>query len=127
MARVARTSGASFGSGSPPAGCPCAGTSESLELRAIAALEPGDPLGLRIAGRVAEFLGRTVALSRPFDDPSGRPSQEATARATLEAAERLAEPPPVARADRTPAYRLLAALGNLPDDRVQAAALLQPS
>jgi hypothetical protein len=102
------------------------GTSESLELRAIAALEAGDPLGLRIAGRVAEFLGRTVALSRPFDDPAGRPAQEAAARATLEAVERLAEPPDVARADRTPAYRLLASLGNLPDDRVQAAALLQP-
>jgi len=102
------------------------GTSESLELRAIAALEAGDPLGLRIAGRVAEFLGRTVALSRPFDDPAGRPAQEAAARATLEAVERLAEPPLIARADRTPAYRLLAALGNLPDDRVQATALLQP-
>jgi PucR C-terminal helix-turn-helix domain len=102
------------------------GTSESLELRAIAALEAGDPLGLRIAGRVAEYLGRTVALSRPFDDPAGRPAQEAAARATLEAVERLAEPPQIARADRTPAYRMLAALGNLPDDRVQATALLQP-
>ncbi len=102
------------------------GTGESLELRAIAALEAGDPLGLRIAGRVAEFLDRTVALSRPFDDPSGRPAQEAAARATLEAVERLAEPPCVARADRTPVYRLLAALGNLPDDRVQATALLEP-
>jgi hypothetical protein len=102
------------------------GTSESLELRAIAALEAGDPAGVRIAGRVAEFLGRTVALSRPFDDPSGRPPQEAAARATLEAVERLAEPPRVARADRLPAYRLLAALGNLPDDRLQATALLDP-
>ena len=102
------------------------GTSESLELRAIAALEAGDPLGLRIAGRVAEFLGRTVAISRPFEDPAGRPAQEAAARATLEAAERLAEPPTVARADRLPAYRLLAALGNLPDDRIQATALLEP-
>ena len=102
------------------------GTSESVELRAIAALEPGDPAGVRIAGRVAEFLGRTVALSRPFDDPSARPPQEAAARATLEAVERLAEPPRVARADRLPAYRLLAALGNLPDDRLQATALLEP-
>ena len=102
------------------------GTSESLELRAIAALEPGDPAGVRIAGRVAEFLGRTVACSRPFGDPSGRPAAEAAARATLEAAERLSEPPAVVRADRLPAYRLLAALGNLPDDRIQAAALLEP-
>jgi DNA-binding PucR family transcriptional regulator len=102
------------------------GTSESLELRAIAALEAADPDGLRIAGRVAEFLGRTVALSRPFSEAAERPAQEATARATLEAVERLAEPPKVARADRLPAYRLLAALGNLPDDRIQAAALLEP-
>jgi DNA-binding PucR family transcriptional regulator len=102
------------------------GTSESLELRAIAALETGDPQGLRIAGRVADFLGRTVALSRPFSDPSARPAEEAAARATLEAAERLAEPPTVARSDRLPAYRMLAALGNLPDDRIQATALLEP-
>ena len=51
---------------------------------------------------------------------------EASARATLETVERLAEPPSVARADRLPAYRLLAALGNLPDDRIQATALLEP-
>ena len=102
------------------------GTSESLELRAIAALELGDAAGTRIAGRVAEFLGRTVALSRPFSDPAGRPAGEASARATLEAVERLAEPPLVAQAEQLPAYRLLAALGNLPDDRIQATALLEP-
>lgn len=102
------------------------GTSESVELRAIAAPEAGDPLGIGIADRVAEFLGRTVAVSRPFAEPGTRPVEEATARATLEAAERLAEPPRVARADRLPAYRLLAALGNLPDDRMQAGALLEP-
>ena len=102
------------------------GTSESLELRAIAALEPGDSDGMRIAVHVAEFLGRTVALSRPFAEPAERPTQEATARATLEAVERLPEPPQVARADRLPAYRLLAALGNLPDDRIQASVLLDP-
>jgi PucR C-terminal helix-turn-helix domain len=102
------------------------GTSESLELRAVAALEPGDPGGVRIAGRVAAYLRRTVALSRPFTEPASRPAEEAAARATLEVAERMAEPPAVARADRLAAYRLLAALGNLPDDRVQASALLEP-
>ena len=102
------------------------GTSESLELRAVAAPEPDDPDGTRIGERVAEFLGRTVAVSRPFSEAAERPAAEATARATLEAVERLLEPPRVARADRLPAYRLLAALGNLPDDRIQASALLEP-
>jgi PucR C-terminal helix-turn-helix domain len=102
------------------------GTSESLELRAIAALEAVDPRGTRLAARVAEFLGRPVAVSQPFDDPSARPAGEAAARATLEAIERLAEPPTVALAERLPAYRLLAALGNLPDDRLQASVLLEP-
>jgi DNA-binding PucR family transcriptional regulator len=102
------------------------GTSESLELRAIAAVEADDPGGARVAGQVADALGRTVAVSRPFPEPAGRPAGEAAARSTLEAAERLAEPPRVARADRLPAYRLLAALGSLPDDRAQATALLEP-
>jgi hypothetical protein len=102
------------------------GTSESLELRAVAAPEASDPDGLRVAERVAEFLGRSVAVSRPFHEPAERPAAEASARATLEAVERLVEPPRVARADRLPAYRLLAALGNLPDDRIQASALLEP-
>ncbi len=102
------------------------GTSESLDLRAIAAVEAGDRDGSRIAGRVAEFLGRTVAMSRPFGDAGERPAREAAARATLEAAERLAEPPILALEDRLPAYRLLGSLGNLPDDRIQATALLAP-
>jgi len=37
-----------------------------------------------------------------------------------------AEPPQVARADRLAAYRLLSSLGSLPDDRMQATALLEP-
>ncbi len=102
------------------------GTSESLELRAIAAVEAGDRDGTRSAGRVAEFLGRTVAMSRPFRDAGERPAREAAARAALEAAERLAEPPILALEDRLPAYRLLGSLGNLPDDRIQATALLAP-
>lgn len=102
------------------------GTSRSLELRAVVAPEPDDPLGLRAAGVAAALVGRPVAVSRPFGDPAARPVHEAAARATLEAAERLAEPPAVAREDRQPAYRLLGSLGNLPEGRAQAAALLEP-
>lgn len=102
------------------------GTSQSLELRAIAALERDDPLGLGAAERIARFLGRPVGVSAPFNDPGGRPVAEAAARGALEAAERLADPPPVARADRVPAYRILATVGSLPEDRVQALALLEP-
>lgn len=102
------------------------GTSQSLELRAIAALERDDPRGLRVADRIARFLGRPVGLSAPFAEPAGRPAGEAAARGALEAAERLTEPPLVARADRVPAYRLLATVGSLPEDRAQAAALLEP-
>ena len=102
------------------------GTSESLELRLVAAAPADDPLGLVIAERVAGFLHRTVAVSRAFDEPGGRPAAEAAARATLEAAERLAEAPPVVRADRLPAYLILTSLPNLPDGQRQARALLGP-
>jgi hypothetical protein len=102
------------------------GTSESLELRFVAAATAEDPAGLLIAGRIADFLRRTVALSRPFDEPGGRPAAEAAARSTLDAAEALEEPPRLARAERLPAYVLLANLRNLPDARRQARALLAP-
>lgn len=102
------------------------GTSESLELRFVAAAAADDPAGLLIAGRIADFLRRTVSLSRPFDEPGARPAAEAAARATLEAAEALDDPPRVARAERLPAYVLLANLRNLPDARRQARALLAP-
>jgi PucR family transcriptional regulator, purine catabolism regulatory protein len=67
-----------------------------------------------------------VAVSRPFDTNAGRSAAEADARATLEAAEALASPPGVARADRLPAYRLLGNLHNLPDGLRQARTLLAP-
>ena len=70
------------------------------------------------------LLGRIVAVSRPFDSNVGRSAAEADARATLEAAEALTDPPTVARADRLPAYRLLGNLHNLPDGARQARALL---
>ncbi len=102
------------------------GDSESLEFRLVAVVDDGDPYGLEIAARVAGFLRRSVAVSRPFADASGRPAAEAEARATLDAAERYTSLPFVARADRLAAYRLLGNLHNLPDGLGLARALLQP-
>jgi purine catabolism regulator len=102
------------------------GTSESLELRLVAAAPADDPVGLAVAERLTTFLQRTVAVSRPFADPAGRPAAEAAARATLEAADVLRDPPPVARASRLPAYQLLGNLHNLPDGTRQARELLAP-
>ncbi len=102
------------------------GDVQSVELRVVAAAPDRDADGLELAGRIARLLGRTVAVSRPFLVPGGRSAAEADARATLEAAERLAEPPPVARADRLPAYRLLGNLHNVPDGERHARALLEP-
>jgi purine catabolism regulator len=102
------------------------GDSESLEFRLVAVADADDPQGLAIAGRVAGFLRRSVAVSRPFADAGGRPAAEADARATLEAAERYPSAPPVVRADRVAAYRLLGNLHNLPDGLGLARALLEP-
>ncbi len=102
------------------------GTSESLELRMVAATDEDDPEGLLIAERLAGFLRRTVATSRPFGEPGGRPAAEASARSTLEAVELLDEPPRVAQAARLPAYLMLGNLRNLPDGLRQAQALLAP-
>ncbi len=102
------------------------GDAESLELRLVVALTPADPAGTELAGQAAALLGRVVAVSRPFEDPLGRPVAEAEARATLEAAESLADPPAVAQADRLAAYRLLTVLHALPDGQRHARALLGP-
>lgn len=102
------------------------GDVQSVELRIVAAIDASDAGGTAIGGRIAELLGRIVAVSRPFDSNVGRSSAEADARATLEAAEALTNPPIVARADRLPAYRLLGNLHNLPDGARQARALLGP-
>jgi DNA-binding PucR family transcriptional regulator len=102
------------------------GSAQSVEIRIVASASPDDPAGLALAGRIAGLLGRVVAVSRPFADPDGRSAAEADARATMEAAERLATPPLVARADRLPAYRLLGNLHNLPEGSRQARALLAP-
>ena len=102
------------------------GDATSVELRIVAAIDAADPDGTAIARRICAVLGRIVAVSRPFDTPPARSAAEADARATLEAAEGLGEPPPVARADRLPAYRLLGNLHHLPDGQRQARALLAP-
>jgi purine catabolism regulator len=102
------------------------GSSESLELRLVAAAPLDDPGGLATADRLATFLQRTVAVSRAFSEPSARPAAEAAARATLEAADLLVDPPPVVRAARLPAYLLLGNVRNLPNGVGQARELLEP-
>lgn len=118
------------------------GDADSLEIRAVLAVDPvpggadqaggadreggADPEGLVVAAQLATFLGRTVSVSRPFVVVGDRPAAEAEARATLEAADILPEPPPVARAARLPMYRLLGSLHNLPDGERLSAALLGP-
>ena len=107
------------------------GDAESLELRLVLSAAD-DPAALALAGRISAFLGRPVAVSRPFVAPGDRPAAEAEARATLEAVEALAViepgtiPAPVARADHLPAYRLLGGLHNVPDGLRHARALLAP-
>jgi PucR family transcriptional regulator, purine catabolism regulatory protein len=102
------------------------GSSESLELRLVAAAPGDDPAGLATADRLARFLDRTVAVSRPFSEPGARPAAEAASRATLEASELLPDPPRVVRATRLPAYLLLGNVRNLPDGVRQARELLAP-
>ena len=102
------------------------GSSESLELRLVAAAPSDDPAALATAERLATFLQRTVAVSRPFTEPGARPAAEAAARATLEAAELLVKPLRVVRAARLPAYLLLGNVRNLPDGIRQARELLGP-
>lgn len=102
------------------------GSSESLELRLVAAAPADDPGALATAERLATFLERTVAVSRPFTEPGARPAAEAAARATLEAADLLVDPPRVVRAARLPAYLLIGNVRNLPDGVRQARELLHP-
>ncbi|HWH37444.1 MAG TPA: helix-turn-helix domain-containing protein [Candidatus Limnocylindrales bacterium] len=112
------------------------GDATSLELRMVAATGQADPRGLEVAQRISRQLGRTVAVSAPFHEPSARPLAEAEARATLEALDSLpaAERQALAggsgslvgRSDMAPAYRIGAALAGLPDAQRHARALLAP-
>jgi PucR family transcriptional regulator, purine catabolism regulatory protein len=100
------------------------GDVDSLELRLVAGGGAED--AGRLAERVGELLGRVVALSRPFATPAERPAAEAEARATLESAIALDDPPRIARADRLAIYRMLGAVHKLPDGPQLARAVLEP-
>jgi purine catabolism regulator len=110
------------------------GDADSVELRAVLAVgrdansdaPSDDPDRHPLAGRIAAILDRPVALSRPFGAPADRPAAEAEARATLDAALVLPDPPQVARASRLAAYRLLGVVHNLPEGGRLAKALLEP-
>ena len=65
-------------------------------------------------------------MSRPFASPADRPAAEGEARATLEAALDLEDPPAIARADRLAIYRMLGAVHKLPDGPRLARAVLEP-
>jgi purine catabolism regulator len=100
------------------------GDADSLEIRLVAA--GGTDEVRRLVDRAYEVLGRSVAISRPFDAPGDRPAAEAEARATLEAALALERPPAVAQADRLAIYRMLGAVHKLPDGERLARAVLAP-
>jgi hypothetical protein len=105
------------------------GDADSLEVRLVLAVDaPGgqDAEGRIAAGAVADLLGRTVAISRPFGATSDRPAAEAEARAALQAAETLPDVGPVALAARLPIYRMLGAMHQMGDAPRLAAAILEP-
>jgi purine catabolism regulator len=102
------------------------GDADSLEVRAVIAVDDAATPDLELPRRIGALLGRTVAISRPFTVPGDRPTAEAEARATLEAAVALGDPPPIARAERLPIYRMLGALHNLAEGERLARAILEP-
>ncbi|HXG26868.1 MAG TPA: helix-turn-helix domain-containing protein, partial [Candidatus Binatia bacterium] len=105
------------------------GDADSLEVRAVLAVDPpggADPTGQVAAAAIADLLGRTVAISRPFTTPGERPAAEAQARSALEAAEALPTAAPVVLAARLPIYRILGALHHIGDAPGLARAVLEP-
>jgi hypothetical protein len=113
----------------PPRRLALRGVADSLEVRAILAVDPAggpDPAGVILAGRIAAFLGRTVAVSRPFSAAAERPAAEAEARATLDAGEPLTDVGPILEAARLPVYRILVGMHHLGDGDRLARSLLEP-
>jgi len=112
------------------------GDATSVELRMVAAPGPADPGGLAIADRLSRRLGRVVAVSPPFEEPTERALVEAQARATLDAFEALplaerdalatSDGGTVARTDLAPAYRLAAGVTALTDAQRHSRQLLAP-
>lgn len=105
------------------------GDADSLEVRLVLAVDPPggpDAEGRLAAGAIADLLGRTIAISRPFGAAGARPAAEAEARAALEAADALPDVGPVALAARLPIYRMLGALQHIGEAPRLAAAILEP-
>ena len=100
------------------------GDADSLDVRAVAAGDVAEAATL--AERIGDLLGRPVAISHAFSTPADRPTAEAEARATLEAALSLDRQPRLARADRLAIYRMLGAMHKLPDGRQLALGVLAP-
>lgn len=100
------------------------GDADSLEIRMVAAAAGSERD--RLVGAIGEALRRPVAVSTPFDNPVDRPAAEAEARATLDAALALPEPPALAWSERLAIYRMLGALHKLPDGLPLARAVLAP-
>jgi len=105
------------------------GDADSLEVRVVLAIDPpggADPEGRVAAGAIADLLGRTVAVSRPFSAPGDRPAAEAQARAALEVAESMPVTAPVVLAARLPVYRMLGAVHHVGDGPALSRAVLEP-
>lgn len=100
------------------------GDADSLEIRMVAAGDGSERD--RLVAAIGAALGRPLAVSTPFDSTVDRPAAEAEARATLDAALALPEPPALARSERLAIYRMLGALHKLPDGLPLARAVLAP-
>jgi hypothetical protein len=100
------------------------GDADSLEVRIVAAADGAERD--RLVAGIAGALGRPLGISAPFHSPADRPAAEADARATLDAALALPDPPALARSERLAIYRMLGALHKLPDGPALARNVLAP-